>query len=124
MHTYDFSSQSELFHIALEILEDYDIHSWSFGGGTALSMLYYQHRMSYDIDIFLEDYSEIQKIIRFQEEIACNLGISELEIDASTTGVTSYLEEGSLKLNFVYSPALTNQASFTVYNLQNIEKSL
>jgi hypothetical protein len=91
-------------------LEDYEIKTWSLGGGTALSALYYQHRMSFDIDMFLEDYSEIQKILSFQIEIAHNLGISELEIDASTTGVTFYLEEGSLKLDFVYSPALTNHA--------------
>jgi len=109
MHTYDFSSQSELFHIALEILEDYDIHSWSFGGGTALSMLYYQHRMSYDIDIFLEDYSEIQKIIRFQEEIACNLGIDPSLVQSSSTGVTFIIDDADygLKLDFVYSEPLT-----------------
>jgi len=86
-------------------LEDYEIKTWSLGGGTALSALYYQHRMSFDIDMFLEDYSEIQKILSFRTEIAHNLGISELEIDASTTGVTFYLK-GSLKLDFVYSPAL------------------
>jgi len=56
--------------------------------------------------MFLEDYSEIQKILSFRTEIAHNLGISELEIDASTTGVTFYLK-GSLKLDFVYSPALS-----------------
>jgi hypothetical protein len=110
MYSYDFSTQKELFNIALQILEDYEIKTWSLGGGTALSALYYQHRKSFDIDIFLEDYSEIQKILSFRTEIAHNLGISELEIDASTTGVTFYLEEGSLKLDFVYSPALTNHA--------------
>ena len=110
MYSYDFSTQKELFNIALQILEDYEIKTWSLGGGTALSALYYQHRMSFDIDMFLEDYSEIQKILSFRTEIAHNLGISELEIDASTTGITFYLEEGSLKLDFVYSPALTNHA--------------
>jgi hypothetical protein len=67
---FDFSSQAELFSIAVAILEDYNITAWSFGGGTALSLLCYQHRMSYDIDIFVEDYSEIQRLVDNQDEIA------------------------------------------------------
>ncbi|WP_457606269.1 nucleotidyl transferase AbiEii/AbiGii toxin family protein [Nitratifractor sp.] len=112
MRTYDFSSQSELFQIALEILEDYEINSWSLGGGTTLSVLHYQHRMSYDIDIFLEDYSEIQRILTFQNEIAANLGIDDTLIQASTTGITFILDDEGygLKLDFVYSPALTQGA--------------
>lgn len=51
MSNYDFSVQKQLFEIVYQILEDYDISDWSFGGGTALSYCYYQHRMSYDIDI-------------------------------------------------------------------------
>jgi len=105
---YDFSTQEELFHIAYQILQDYSIADWSFGGGTALSALYYGHRISYDIDIFSEDYGEIQKIINAQKEIASNLGIDQMAIDASPTGITFYLDEGSLKLDFVYSPVLTS----------------
>ena len=123
MH-YDFSDQSELFHIALDILEDYGITSWSFGGGTALSLLYYQHRMSYDIDIFLEDYSEMQRLIEFQEEIAENLGIDNNYIQSSTTGVTFILDNKShgMKLDFVYSPALTNDAfgGKEVFGIRNV----
>ena len=105
---YDFSTQKELFFIAYQILQDYSISDWSFGGGTALSAVYYNHRMSYDIDIFFKDYSAIQKIISVQKEICKNLGIDELATDASPTGITFYLEGGSLKLDFVYSPALTS----------------
>ena len=74
---YNFSTQKELFHIAYQILQDYSVSDWSFGGGTALSSLYYGHRMSYDIDIFSEDYSGIQTIIAAQKEITQNLGTSE-----------------------------------------------
>ena len=91
--SYDFSSQGELFSIAVAILEDYDITSWSFGGGTALSLLYYQHRMSYDIDIFLDDYNEIQRLIDNQDEIAQNLGIPSTQIASSPSAVTFILEE-------------------------------
>lgn len=112
---YDFSAQSELFHIALEILEDYNISSWSFGGGTALSSLYYRHRMSYDIDIFVEEYGEIQRLLTFQEEIAHNLGVDSNHIQSSPTGVTFILDDESngLKLDFVYSLALTEDPFVT-----------
>ncbi len=125
MNTYNFSSQSELFQIALEILDDYDIKSWSFGGGTALSMLYYQHRMSYDIDIFLEDYSQMQKIIRSQEEITNNLGIDPLSVQSSSTGVTFIIDDTNygLKMDFVYSEPLTKDPfSYTeVFGIDNVK---
>ena len=125
MNTYNFSSQSKLFQIALEILDDYDIKSWSFGGGTALSMLYYQHRMSYDIDIFLENYSQMQKIIRSQEEIANNLGIDPLSVQSSSTGVTFIIDDTNygLKMDFVYSEPLTKDPfSYTeVFGIDNVK---
>jgi len=70
MLKYDFSIQKQLFNIAYQILEDYSITEWSFGGGTALSYCYYQHRMSYDIDIFIEDFSAINILLENKKEIA------------------------------------------------------
>ena len=123
--SYDFSSQAKLFSIALDILEDYNISDWSFGGGTALSSIYYKHRMSYDIDIFLEDFSSMQVIIEYQEEIARNLGIGKQHIKSSPTGVTFTLDANShgLKLDFVYSPALTSNPynHKTVFGFKNIK---
>jgi hypothetical protein len=118
---YDFSTQKALFNIAVSILEDYDIESWSFGGGTALTTLHYGHRMSYDIDIFIESYDEIQRILSHQAEIAQNLGIDELAVSASFTGITFFLEEGSYKIDFVYSPALT-QNPFIYRNVFGYEQ--
>ncbi len=112
MHSsFDFSDQARLFDIALEILEDYGITAWSLGGGTTLSMLYYRHRLSYDIDIFIESFGEIQRILDHQEEIAANLGIDRNAILSSPTGVTFVLDDEAhgLKLDFVYSPALTSE---------------
>jgi len=118
MATYDFSTQKELFEIACAILEDYNIEEWSFGGGTALSYCYYEHRMSYDIDIFSEDYSAIGKLVANQEEIAKNLGISLSQIESSPSGITFILEEQGhgLKLDFLYSSSLTS----TPYLLKDI----
>lgn len=111
MATYDFSKQEELFGIAKDILEDYNIQEWSFGGGTALSCLHYEHRMSYDIDIFLEDYSEIQILINAHSQIAKGLGIDIEHVSMSTTGITFIIdtEEGGLKLDFVCSQPLTSK---------------
>lgn len=111
MSEYDFSTQKDLFDIANQILTDYNIKEWSFGGGTALSYLYYQHRMSYDIDIFSEDYSAINRLVENREEIANNLGIPSIQVEASPTAITFILntEENGLKLDFVFSPALTSE---------------
>ena len=111
MSEYDFSTQKNLFDIANKILADYNIQEGSFGGGTALSYLYYQHRISYDIDIFPEDYSAINRLVENREEIANNLGIPPLQVEASPTAVTFILntEENGLKLDFVFSPALTSE---------------
>lgn len=118
MATYDFSTQKELFEIAYAILEDYNIEEWSFGGGTALSYCYYEHRMSYDIDIFSEDYSAIGKLVENQEEIAKNLGISLSQIESSPSGITFILEEKGhgLKLDFLYGSSLTS----TPYILKDV----
>ncbi|HIP13396.1 MAG TPA: hypothetical protein EYG73_11855 [Arcobacter sp.] len=67
MSDYDFSVQEQLFEIAYQILEDYGITDWTFGGGTALSYCYYQHRMSYDIDIFLEQFNSFDDLAFNQE---------------------------------------------------------
>jgi len=110
MAIYNFSTQKELFEIAYAILEDYNIKEWSFGGGTALSYCYYEHRMSYDIDIFSEDYSAIGRLVENQEEIAQNLGISLSQIESSPSGITFILEEQGhgLKLDFLYGSSLTS----------------
>ena len=118
MVQYDFSTQKELFDISRQILNDYRIEDWSLGGGTALSVLYYQHRISYDIDIFSEDFSAIQTLIDNKEEIADNLNISFMQVESSTTGITFILdtEENGLKLDFVYSPALSS----TPYTVKDV----
>ena len=118
MVTYDFSTQQELFEIAYAILEDYNIDDWSFGGGTALSYCYYKHRMSYDIDIFSEDYSAIGRLVENKEEIAQNLGISLNQVESSPSGITFILEEDShgLKLDFLYGSSLT----LTPYVLKDV----
>ena len=125
MSIYNFSIQKELFEIAFAILEDYNITEWSFGGGTALSYCYYNHRMSYDIDIFSEDYSAIDQLIRNREEIAQNLGISLAQVESSPSGITFILEEQGhgLKLDFLYGSSLTSTpySSKDVFGFKNIK---
>ncbi len=111
MTQYNFSLQKELFTLATEILNDYEIGEWSFGGGTALSYLYYQHRMSYDIDIFSDDYSAINLLVENREEIANNLGIPLEQVETSPSAITFIIntEDTGLKLDFIFSPALTSE---------------
>ena len=118
MVNYDFSVQKQLFEIVYQILEDYDISDWSFGGGTALSYCYYQHRMSYDIDIFLDDFSAINILLDNKEEIARNLGIPINLVKSSSSNLTFILKENDegLKLDFLYGTALTS----TPYHTQDV----
>lgn len=52
----DFSKQLDaLKTVYSAALSKIPLHIWSFGGGTALSLFYFQHRRSYDIDIFIHD---------------------------------------------------------------------
>jgi len=48
----------------LKALEN-KMEDFSLGGGTALSLFYFQHRLSYDLDFFTQDFSrkEIEKVM-------------------------------------------------------------
>jgi hypothetical protein len=111
---YNFQDQEQLLEIALQICEDYEATEFSFGGGTLLSVAYYQHRMSYDIDIFTEDFSFIQNLIDNKLLIAQSLGIDEHSIEASPSAITFILSNhgAGLKLDFLYGDAITD----TPYN--------
>lgn len=51
---YDFSSQAKMLGYAIQALKEVNVYEQaSFGGGTALSAYYWNHRYSTDIDIFL-----------------------------------------------------------------------
>lgn len=125
MNEYDFSEQANLLEDAIYILDDYDITDWSFGGGTALSCYYYNHRMSYDIDIFTEDRSSIQKLIDYKETICKSFEISEEDTEVSSSGITFILSdiEHQLKLDFVESKYLTSEPFIVadVLGLQNVK---
>ncbi|MEA3383634.1 MAG: nucleotidyl transferase AbiEii/AbiGii toxin family protein [Campylobacterota bacterium] len=108
---YNFKDQKQLLDIALQICEDYKASEYSFGGGTLLSVAYYQHRMSYDIDIFTEDFLFIQNLIDNKLLIAQSLGIDEHNIEASPSAITFILSsnEAGLKLDFLYSEPITSK---------------
>lgn len=51
---YDFTSQAKMLSYAIQALKEVNVYEQaSFGGGTALSAYYWNHRYSTDIDIFL-----------------------------------------------------------------------
>ena len=51
---YDFTSQAKMLGYAIHALKEVNVYEQaSFGGGTALSAYYWNHRYSTDIDIFL-----------------------------------------------------------------------
>ena len=73
--------------------------------------------MSYDIDIFIDDFSAISILLENKEEIARNLGIPISLVKSSTSNLTFILKEKDegLKLDFLYGTALTS----TPYHVQD-----
>ncbi len=111
---YNFEEQKTVFNIALSIISDYGANEWSFGGGTALSACYWQHRMSYDIDIFTEDALFMEKLLANKQNIAKSLAISfENDVFCSEKNITFVLrgesENDGIKLDFLYTHPLTDQ---------------
>jgi len=122
---YNFKDQEQLLEIALQICEDYEATEFSFGGGTLLSSAYYQHRMSYDVDIFTEDFSFIQTLIDNKHFIAKSLGIDEHSIEASSSAITFILSNhgAGLKLDFLYGESITDNpySYINVLNQENLK---
>jgi len=67
--------------------------------------------MSYDIDIFTEDFLFIQNLIDNKLLIAQSLGIDKHNIEASPSAITFILSNdgAGLKLDFIYGEAITNK---------------
>ena len=112
---YNFEEQKVVFNIALSIINDYGAKEWSFGGGTALSACYWQHRMSYDIDIFTEDALFMEKLLANKHNIAQSLTISsENDVFFTEKHITFVLhgesDNDGVKLDFLYTSPLTDQA--------------
>jgi len=125
MPQYDFKDQEQLLEIAIQICEDYNASEFTFGGGTMLSAGYYNHRMSFDIDIFSEDFSFISNLIENKNLICDSLGISYNNIEASPSAITFILssENAGLKLDFIYSESLTKNPyeQMNILNQSNVK---
>jgi len=123
---YDFRKQRDLFHLANDILTSCNIkkEQWSFGGGTALSLLYYNHRMSFDIDIFIEDAELFHKFHSNRKRIQNDLSLKDKNVLASENSVTFIVEtEGpGLKMDFLHFPSVLNNKNniIDVFELENI----
>ncbi len=84
------------------------IDGFYLAGGTALSMIYFQHRESYDVDLFTRDFSQykVKQIVDFLKEDG-SISIKEIgaQFETDMVKMLTYnvtFEDGSLcKLDFV-----------------------
>ena len=74
---------------------------WTFGGGTAL-MIYFNHRLSFDIDIFLHD---VHQITRLTPRLNSSLSNCSDYVEASNFLKLKYPEG---EIDFVLAPFLTS----------------
>lgn len=76
-----------------------------FGGGTALSIFYLQHRYSEDLDFFTEKEIDKELIIEFMNSIAKRLNVS-IKMTKKETILIFQLQQKKeiLKIDFLYFP--------------------
>ena len=105
---FDFSKQIEVFGYVYEkLLKTLPLQKWSFGGGTALSIFYFQHRMSYDINIFINDpqYFSFLSPKFYLEEIADVLQDKYIE----TANQIILTSKKGVKIDFLLAPSLSKK---------------
>jgi predicted nucleotidyltransferase component of viral defense system len=115
---FNFKDQKEAFdYIYKEILKNIPIENWSFGGGTALSMFYFQHRASFDIDIFVNDPQYFTFLSpKFYLEESDFLQSNYIE----TANQISLRTKNNVKVDFLLNPPLTKKYAKKI-NFENKE---
>ncbi|MFW5854161.1 MAG: nucleotidyl transferase AbiEii/AbiGii toxin family protein [Thermodesulfobacteriota bacterium] len=80
--------------------------AWTFGGGTALAMFYFEHRLSYDVDIFIHDPQYFAFLSpKWYIDDAPDIQDDYLEL-AHHISLTS---TRSVKIDFLLTPYLTDE---------------
>ena len=114
----NFDKQIEAFNsIYDEVLYKIPKDSWSLGGGTALSIFYFQNRLSFDIDIFINDpqyFSFLSPKWYIDESDIFNNSYQELANHIKLT------TKKSIKIDFLLSPPLTKE-NLKLKTLPNID---
>lgn len=96
-------NSKKLLYYAIDILEEgsVSLNNWSIGGGTILANTY-NHRMSKDIDVFLNDAQQLSSLSpRFNSKSENALDYNEMSQYISLT-----FPEG--KVDFIVGPQITN----------------
>ncbi|MHA1558852.1 MAG: nucleotidyl transferase AbiEii/AbiGii toxin family protein [Alphaproteobacteria bacterium] len=87
------------------------VNSFYLAGGTALSLFYFQHRKSYDVDLFTTDFSQkrAQEIVKLLEET----------LDAKSTLIAEQLNESTAKM-LVYQLYFPNGSTCKIDFVQEL----
>ena len=99
----DNSNSKILLNRAIKILDyaDIDISSWAIGGGTVLAN-YYNHRLSKDIDIFIDDMQLLNSLSPRFNDISENAD----DYDEMANYISLAFPEG--KIDFIVGSQLTD----------------
>lgn len=99
----DNSNSKILLNRAIKILDyaNIDINSWAIGGGTVLAH-YYNHRLSKDIDIFIDDMQLLSSLSPRFNDISENAD----DYDEMANYISLAFPEG--KVDFIVGSQLTN----------------
>lgn len=88
----------------LELFSESELSSqFYWTGGTALSVLYLQHRQSVDLDFFSEESFSHDQVLRFARKLKGHLDLDEVEEEKIFNRWEFFLHnEGELRLEFVF----------------------
>ncbi|MCP4111217.1 MAG: nucleotidyl transferase AbiEii/AbiGii toxin family protein [Desulfobacteraceae bacterium] len=114
----EFSDQiGALNDVYIHALSKIPLEAWSFGGGTALALFHFQHRKSYDIDIFVNDpqyFAFLSPKWLIEDSDCFQADYTELAHHISLT------TKNGIKTDFLLVPQLTDQKS-ALKKIGNIE---
>jgi len=105
---FDFKEQKTAFNFVYQnLLKNIPLESWSFGGGTALSMYYFLHRASFDIDIFINDpqyFGYLSPKFYLEEEDFLRKDYIE------TANQITLRTKNKIKIDFILTPPLSSNS--------------
>jgi len=125
---FDFKEQIEAFDFVYNnILNSIPLEVWSFGGGTALSIFYFKHRASFDIDIFVNNPQYFNYLSpKFYLEEVDFLQNNYIE----TANQISLRSKSGIKIDFILTPSLTKNSFKMIeffnkkFQIETIEKGV
>ncbi|WP_207687538.1 nucleotidyl transferase AbiEii/AbiGii toxin family protein [Desulfonema limicola] len=103
-----FQKQIEAFEVAYkEALHSFPPEAWSWGGGTVLSLYYFHHRKSFDVDIFIRD-PQIFPYLSPKWLLDNDKTAFSYDYHEAADHIRLVVSKSGIKVDFILSPLILN----------------